>query len=483
MSRVTLIAICVLSLASGGHAAAAAAAVAVAPAEPRTVFVQLFEWPWADVARECEEVLGPAGFSAVQISPPQEHLDWPGSPWWTRYQPISYQLISRSGNEAQFKNMVSRCKAVGVEIYADAVMNHMAGMASGNGIGGTAFSQYQYPSLYSDWDFHHCGRNGNDDIANYGDPYEVQNCELVNLADLKTESTYVQKKLAGYMASLLKMGVSGFRIDAAKHIPSRDIAAIISQLPASAYVYQELVLGYNDNIRYSDYVANGDVSDYVYPFILANAFQHQNIDALSHVSFGPIASADAIVFVTNHDLERLPETGTLSLHSNEALYRLAQVFMLTWPYGYPQVFSGYNFKNFDQGPPVDSRKFTLPILDSAGRCNKEWTCEHRRPEVLNLVRFRNKTDSHFTVSHYWTNGTNRIAFGRGDAGFVIINSSNSPMTETLGHGLAPGRYCNLLDPSYEADRKHCANPIQIGRGGRSTFNVPALSAMVLLSEP
>ncbi|MBK9322716.1 MAG: alpha-amylase family protein [Bdellovibrionaceae bacterium] len=474
MSRVSAVVICLLILASSWRTEAGG---------PRTVFVQLFEWPWADVAKECEAVLGPAGFSAAQVSPPQEHLNLPGSPWWTRYQPISYQLISRAGNEAQFKNMVSRCKAVGVDIYADTVINHMAGVARGVGFSGTAFSHYQYPSLYSDWDFHHCGRNGNDDIANYGDLYEVQNCELVNLADLKTESTYVQQKILDYMTSLLKMGVSGFRIDAAKHIRARDIAAIVSRLPAPAYVYQELILGYNDIIRYSDYVGSGDVTDYVYPFFVAQAFLNQKLGALARVSVGPIASSDAIVFVTNHDLERSTETGILSFHSNKALYRLAQVFMLTWPYGNPQVYSGYNFKDFDQGPPVDNNKFTVPILDSSGKCNKAWTCEHRRPEVLNLVRFRNRTDSHFRVNHYWTNDTDRIAFGRGDTGFVIINSSSTKMTETLEHGLAPGSYCNLLDPSYEPEAKHCANPIQIGQGGRSTFIVPALSAMVLLSEP
>src|SRR4051812_19782037 len=38
------------------------------------VFVHLFEWSWNDVAAECESVLGPSGFHAVQVSPPQEHI-------------------------------------------------------------------------------------------------------------------------------------------------------------------------------------------------------------------------------------------------------------------------------------------------------------------------------------------------------------------------------------------------------------------------
>ena len=38
------------------------------------VVVQLFEWSHEDVAAECESFLGPNGFAAVQISPPQEGL-------------------------------------------------------------------------------------------------------------------------------------------------------------------------------------------------------------------------------------------------------------------------------------------------------------------------------------------------------------------------------------------------------------------------
>ena len=35
-------------------------------------------------------------------------------PWYQRYQPVSYKMDSRSGTEAEFRDMVSRCNAVGV---------------------------------------------------------------------------------------------------------------------------------------------------------------------------------------------------------------------------------------------------------------------------------------------------------------------------------------------------------------------------------
>src|SRR5215217_5378630 len=120
--------------------------VAVAPpaAGPRTVFVHLFEWKWTDIAQECERFLGPKGFAGIQISPPEEHIVAPGNPWWERYQPVSYKLDSRSGTRAELADMVKRCKVVGVDIYADAVINHMSGMDSGTGIDGSSFTHYNY---------------------------------------------------------------------------------------------------------------------------------------------------------------------------------------------------------------------------------------------------------------------------------------------------------------------------------------------------
>ncbi|VDK83896.1 unnamed protein product [Cylicostephanus goldi] len=55
-------------------------------------------------------------------------------PWWVRYQPVSYKLISRSGNEEEFKDMVDRCNKVGVRIIVDAVINHMTGVAQKKGV-------------------------------------------------------------------------------------------------------------------------------------------------------------------------------------------------------------------------------------------------------------------------------------------------------------------------------------------------------------
>lgn len=62
-----------------------------------------------------------------QVSPPQE--DILGKQWWTRYQPVSYKIFSRSGDRAMFQEMVKTCREAGVDIVVDGVLNHMANSA------------------------------------------------------------------------------------------------------------------------------------------------------------------------------------------------------------------------------------------------------------------------------------------------------------------------------------------------------------------
>lgn len=59
----------------------------------------------------------------------------------------------------------------------------MTGSDSGTGVAGSSFTHYNYPGIYQNQDFHHCGLEPGDDIVNYDNRVEVQTCELVNLAE------------------------------------------------------------------------------------------------------------------------------------------------------------------------------------------------------------------------------------------------------------------------------------------------------------
>lgn len=223
-----------------------------------TNFVHLFEWKWDDIANECERYLGPIGYKAIQVSPVTENVVNERRPWWERYQPISYGLDTRSGNETQFAKMIERCAAVGISIHVDIVFNHMTGKQGkiiGTGGSTADTDKLYYPAIpFNATDFHHrCT------IDNYNDPIQVRNCELVGLPDLNQTAPTVREKIIEFMNRLIELGVAGFRVDAAKHMWPADLEAIYRNLdnlttkyfPANkrAYIFQEVIDLGNEAIK------------------------------------------------------------------------------------------------------------------------------------------------------------------------------------------------------------------------------------------
>ncbi|GLS25983.1 hypothetical protein GCM10007877_16980 [Marinibactrum halimedae] len=416
----------------------------------------MFEWKWDDVAAECEQHLGPKGFAAVQVSPPQKSIS--GGQWWTRYQPVSYAIEGRSGNESQFRSMVQRCAAVGVDIYVDAVINHMA-----------AWDRYFPEVPYGPNDFNNC----TDDI-NYGDRWSIQNCDLVGLNDLNTASGYVQDKIAGYMNHLIDLGVKGFRIDAAKHIPSGDISAILSRLRKDVVIFQEVIGAPGEPVQPQEYLGNGLVTEFNFERTIGDAFKgRQPIKNLRNITnWGWLNSSSAVVFVSNHDDQRHNADRTLTYKDVGDLYYIGEIFMLAYPYGYPKVMSSYYFNDFDQGPPSSG-----PHTGDA--CNQGWVCEHRWRGIANMVGFRNATVDRWEITDWWDNGNNQIAFGRGGLGFVAINREDyNNLNQTLQTGMPAGEYCDIINGEYV--NGNCDGPIiRVNGDGTAYFNVDTISASAI----
>jgi alpha-amylase len=481
-----------------------AAAIGHAQTPARTAFVQLFEWRWVDIARECETHLGPKGFAAVQVSPPTEH-NWVASgdgapfPWWMRYQPVSYSLDrSRSGTRAQFQDMVNRCNAVGVGIYADAVINHMSGGTGGTSSAGRSWSHHNYPGLYSAPDFHSpvCA------ITNYGDASNVQNCELSGLQDLNTGSAYVRGKIADYLVDLANMGVKGFRVDAAKHISPGDLGAIIdnvnSRVATRPFWFLEVIGAAGEAVQPSQYFGlsggQATITEFAYGPQLHGKFAGGGRLAELKTfgeSWGLMSSSKAVAFTDNHDKQRGHGGGGNYLtYHHGASYDLANVFMLAWPYGYPVVMSSYAFQkasNYDTsfGPPYNADGSTRgPWADgaSAPACFDQtrggWVCEHRFRPIANMVGFRNATVSSWVVSNWWDNGNNAIAFGRGDKGFVVINKEGNALSRSFQTGLAAGSYCDVISGDTVAGT--CSGTVvTVDASGLATLSVAANSAAAL----
>ena len=423
----------------------------------------MFQWRFHSIAAACRDSLGPAGYGWVQVSPPQEHVQ--GGEWWTSYQPVSYRIESKLGTRSEFASMVSTCRNAGVNVIVDTVINHMSGKPSGGtGVAGSSFTYYNYPGIYSTNDFNDCRR----DIQNYGDRWEVQNCQLVGLADLRTGSDYVRNRIASYMNDLISLGVRGFRIDAAKHMPAGDVAAIKGKLSdQSVYIVQEVIGAYGEPVQESEYTYIGDVHEFDYGRNLKSVFGGGRLADLSQFgqSWGMLPDSRAGVFVDNHDTERNGETMNYTWGS---VYTLANVFMLAWPYGAPAVHSGYQFAGKDGGPPNGGNVTCY---------SNGWLCQHDWRQVKNMVGFHNAVNGQ-SVNNWWSNGNDQIAFGRGARGYVAINQEGGTLNRTFQTSLPAGQYCDVIS-GLPTSTGCSGRTITVGSNGQFSSSVGANDALAI----
>ncbi len=471
----------------GGFAAEASAA----PLNPNDTSVQMFRWRWNDVAKECTNWLGPQGFGGVQISPPgaAANLGF----WYDIYQPVNYvDLKSAMGTEAELLTMVNTCHAVGVRVYADVVVNHMAGGA-GTATNGSNWNAttLTYP-YFSANDFHTACNIQDNDYGNPGNQSNIRNCRLVGLPDLATESSYVRGQVKNYLNKLLGMGVDGFRFDAAKHMQPADMLAFVSSVAATTqagepvWVTQEIIP--DGNVNRADYFSAGTINEFKFTYAMRETFRATNGNQLSQIrtymgtpgnwggTWGFVDSSKATVFVNNWDTERSGDslmasnyTGLTNDTQGTKRYDLANIFMLAWPYGHAQLHSGFRFSNKDQNSPSASP------FDANGnpQINVNWDFIHRWSDISNMVRFR-ATTSGQDVNNFVNGSSNQIAFGRGSKGFVAINNETAVWSATLQTLLPAGTYCNVIEGQLNAAQTACTGgSVVVSASGQISVSIPA----------
>ena len=488
----------------GAIAIACALALAVAPAASAKpshrdggghghasggdVIANLFEWNWPSVAKECTTVLGPAGYGGVQVSPPQDSLSRSGAgggpvhPWWEVYQPVDYNLTSRMGNEAQFRSMVSTCRRAGVKVYVDAVINHMTGQGDVS-YGGVHYTKYAYAGIYTPADFHHTPADcptADGNIDDFNDYAQVTRCELVSLSDLRTESEKVRATLAAYLNKLIGYGVSGFRVDAAKHIPQTDMQAIEARLRRTAdgakpYIALEVPPGGPGKLSPWAFRATGSLLGFDFAQQIHDAFKSYvtppggsitDLEVFGEDS-GLLPSDKTLAFVENHDTER---NGSTLSYKDGALNVLATQFMLARGYGRPQVYAGFAFTGGDDSPPADANGF---VTDTD--CATTWVCTDRT--VASMVGWHNYAGG-APVANWTDDGVNLIAFSRGSRAWIAINNEAAAKTLTFATGLPRGTYCDVIHGAVQHGA--CSGPIvTVGPGGAATVTVPAKDSVAL----
>eukprot|EP01017_Pseudomicrothorax_dubius_P028174 TRINITY_DN332_c0_g1_i1.p1 TRINITY_DN332_c0_g1~~TRINITY_DN332_c0_g1_i1.p1 ORF type:complete len:653 (+),score=103.06 TRINITY_DN332_c0_g1_i1:121-2079(+) len=232
------------------------------------VIVEMFGWNYEEVEKECP-LIAKLGYLGVKVYSPNEHVidfentdDDQLNPWYWVYQPVSYKLQSRMGTRKQLRKMINTCRSLGVRVYAEAVLNHMAGDGyssfarkrdkkyvfsscntwgpKGSTAGSPYFTTYgtyetneftgqkpglEFPAIpFGPGDFH-CSRE-----IKYGTDYFFLNYGwIAGLPDVKTGDAWVQGRQADFLVDLIGIGFSGFRLDAAKLTHPKDHAKVFGR--------------------------------------------------------------------------------------------------------------------------------------------------------------------------------------------------------------------------------------------------------------
>ena len=390
-----------------------------------SVLINLWGWRWVDIAKECTDYLGPNGFRGVQVMPPNEHRLM--NKWYDIYQPVSYDLSrSKGGTRDEFIYMVNTCKQQGVDIIVDTVINHMGSepthgqsrdTSNGSYFNGSRYYQY-YPVPYYADDFH----NSTDPRCKADTPKDTFReyfCDLFGLPDLKTAKDGVRRKIAGYLNSLIELGVAGFRIDAATHIPASDLQGIFSyvQVPRGQKLLVLFELNYEEQDYLSPYLSieRTDIETryidfFHYSGAIGRAYRrHKNKPIFKqmekiHESFrqrekGSFYERHSMPLIANHDTERRtekidgqdrPNTYLLRYQIRD-LYKLAHIYMLALDWGLPQIFSGFKFNETSR----DGREGDMPSegpYDHTGQVKPDgqnaWQMFHRLPFIKSMLIFR-----------------------------------------------------------------------------------------------
>lgn len=482
------------------------------PTQEPGVTVSLWEWNWRSIARECPR-LARSGYDGVQVAPPQNSVkrtaveaDNPGGtgsavlhPWWEVYQVVSYDLTSRMGDEQQFRDMVGVCRRAGVKVYVDAVINHTTGQGS-TSYGGQGFTPYNYPAIpYRPNDFHvgngECS-SSDGGIQDFNNKNQVFKCNLVGLEDLDTDKPKVQRTLAAYLNKLLGYGVSGFRVDAAKHVGQDDLDAIYSRLNRTRdgvkpYWALEVFQGGPGILAPQAFTRSGDVLGLPAAEQIKNAFESYTEDAEGSLATlevfgtrsGLTASKDTMSFVTNHDTDR---NGPYLSYKDGDRFLLANKWLLAQGYGSPQVYSSFTWgppatppagataddlAGKTQGPPSNA----AGLIRNASCSNGLWTCDHRDRGIVAMVKWHKYVGS-ARRANFYTDDFNVIAFSKGNRGWAAFNNGSTAKTIRVQTGLPRGTYCDVVN---DTAARGCSAEVRVDGNGFARVSVPAYEAVAL----
>ena len=366
----------------------------------------------------------------------------------------------------------------------------MTGGGWGTGSAGSNFNAdtLEFPGVpYWPEDFHGEDVCKTDDleIHDYGNADEVRYCRLVGLRDLRHGRPAVDNKIVEFINRLIDWGVAGFRLDASKHMFPHHIQGFLNRLnnlntqwfPGNTkpFVFTEVIDLGDEPISSGEYTPFSRVTEFRYGMNLGDVFRNNDGQTLATLKnfgegWGFMGGLSAVAFVDNHDNQRGHGAGDFSrilTFFEDHLYKMANAFELAWPYGYVRIMSSYYWPrdiregediNDWVGPPSNAGGKTQDV-----RCFDNFVCEHRWRQITNMVKFHNAVVG-TPVVHWWDNGFQAIAFGRGNKGFIVLNNEQHTIDRDFNTNLPDGEYCDVI--TCENNRPPCG-----GSECRGTFRV------------
>jgi alpha-amylase len=446
--------------------------------EPTDVILHAFDWPYQLIAKRAQHI-HQLGYKTVLISPPMKsYVHGNGTKWWQRYQPQDYRVIENQlGNTRDFKEMVETLRQHGLRVYVDVVFNHMANEAFKR-------KDLQYPSQ-QDIDTYVSQPEHYESLRLFGDlseplfteehfveafgikdwqnTWEVQNGRITGgehdpgLPTLKVCDRVVQVQ-QDYIKALKKLGVKGFRIDAAKHLSIEHIKQVwTDEISDGVHIFGEIITdGGATRKEYAlflkPYLEETSLAAYDFPLFstLYRSLQSDGVlsDLVDPFTFGDALSRKrAITFAITHDI---PNNDVfMPLIMSEELEWLAYCYVLCRDGGVPLIYTDLD---------------TSGIQNASGepRWQNAWCDPRIKPMIAfhNLVHGKKMGVSEVSDDHF--------VCRRGDKGIVAINKSNHSKTVRL-------RWNKAMKDMVSGDHV-------LRDDSHIQFDIPAMGYVMLIDE-
>ena len=338
--------------------------------QPIAIF-HAFDQPFSDVTGFVCDLPG-QGYTHVQISPAQKSN--PTDQWWGRYQPVDYKVIEGKGSKAELKSLVGKAHSCGMKVIADVVFNHMANMDE--------YRDLNFPGMTKDFFHKKCDINYSD-----GNRTTEMDCWLGGLPDLDQDKTQVQALQKGHLKKLLKIGIDGFRFDAAKHMPPRIVQSYIDYInhESGGKTWNYLEVIEDGDTKAEDYNNIAAVTDFLLYGSMKDAFSYGGDLRQLRVPHA-VKDSRSVTFGRNHDTIRELNQAAINPYDDRSDSYLATSYVLAREGGTPLILNWDNMDSPQIRYGVKFRQIMAQRRAAGGNVKENVLAAVDSPTVLMMER-------------------------------------------------------------------------------------------------